>query len=154
MQSEHKIRTLAHQLVEIISVYTQSFAQWREDPTDLCRYERTHANLDLVRVLTDKAFPGGRGELGELLLCHSELKLLVLRRHMSRRAPAASSSRDDVDQQLHTLEARHADVVAALSAVCAQRSGLTASQASQSSRSAQIAREPATAEAVEPPPVA
>ncbi|MBL0421422.1 hypothetical protein JI739_13765 [Ramlibacter sp. AW1] len=117
--TELKIRTLAHQLSEILDVYASSFDHWREDPSDLGRYERTHANLDLVRVLTDKAFPGGRGELGELLLCHSELKLLVLRRHLARRAPPAP---DDPETDLRMLQARHDLLVANLRGLCAQRS--------------------------------
>lgn len=121
MQAEHKIRTLAHQLTEIIEVYARSFEEWRSDPSDLGRYERTHSNLDLVRVLTGKAFPGGRGELGELLLCHSDLKLLVLRRHMAQRVGAPA--RGEFDAALRTLQARHDALVAALRAVCAQRSG-------------------------------
>lgn len=119
MQAEHKIRTLAHQLAQILGVYAESFAQWQEDPSDLGRYERTHANLDLVRVLTEKAFPGGRGELGELLLCHTELKLLVLRRHMGR----AAASRDDGEGQLNELLARHARLVDNVRAICAHRGG-------------------------------
>ena len=125
MQAEHKIRTLAHQLAQILLVYAESFAQWQQDPSDLGRYERTHANLDLVRVLTEKAFPGGRGELGELLLCHTELKLLVLRRHMGR----AAAARDEGEGQLHELLDRHARLVENLRAICAQRSGLAAEPA-------------------------
>lgn len=125
MQAEHKIRTLAHQLAQILGVYAESFAQWQQDPSDLGRYERTHANLDLVRVLTEKAFPGGRGELGELLLCHTELKLLVLRRHMGR----AAVSRDDGEGQLQELLERHARLVDNVRAICAQRSGQAAEPA-------------------------
>jgi hypothetical protein len=80
MDNAHKIRTLAHQLVEILAVYGASLDQWRLAPSDVALYERTHANLDLVRVLAAKAFPGRRAELAELLSAHAELKFLVLRR--------------------------------------------------------------------------
>ncbi|MEJ7931603.1 hypothetical protein WG922_16635 [Ramlibacter sp. AN1015] len=118
---QHKSRTLAHQLTEIAAVYARSFAHWREDPADLSRYERTHANLELVRVLTEKAFPGGRGELGELLLCHTDLKLLVLRQHLVRRA--AVPAREDLEEQLLAGQARHDRLVAEFITLCANHSG-------------------------------
>lgn len=133
--TEHKIRTLVHQLTEIIGVYARSFEQWREDPSDLGRYERTHANLDLVRLLTEKAFPGGRGELGELLLCHSELKLLVLRRRLAARAQRPL---DSTEGALRALEARHRDAVASLSALCAQRSQPPAAPATCAATAARL----------------
>lgn len=131
MQSEHKIRTLAHQLAEILSVYARSLQDWREDPSDLGRYERLQGNLELVRVLTEKAFPGGRGELGELLLCHADLKLLVLRGHMGL-VPALS---DEPSAQLQGLLRRHGELVEALSLVCRQRSGPSTPSAALASAS-------------------
>lgn len=118
---EHKVRTLAHQLTDILDAYQESFGQWCQAPSDVGRYERTRANLDLVRVLTDKAFPGGRGELGELLLYHCDLKILVLRRHIARSSgqsvPAGS------DEQLDALRGRHDAILTALRVICRQRSG-------------------------------
>lgn len=118
---EHKVRTLAHQLADILDAYQDSFARWCQSPSDVGRYERTRANLDLVRVLTDKTFPGGRGEFGELLLYHSDLKILVLRRHLARSAgqcvPAGS------DEQLDVLRERHDAMLTALRVICRQRGG-------------------------------
>lgn len=118
---EHKVRTLAHQLADILDAYQESFARWCQTPSDVGRYERTRANLDLVRVLTDKTFPGGRGELGELLLYHSDLKILVLKRHIARSGgqdvPAGS------DEQLDTLRERHDAMLTALRVICRQRGG-------------------------------
>lgn len=121
MQAEHKIRTLAHQLTEILVVYARSFDSWRADPGDLAGHERAQSNLELVRVLTDKAFPGGRGEAAELLGCHAELKLLVLRLHMG--LPAAGSGSLDAQVQLANLLERHQALLNTLTAVCTQRSG-------------------------------
>lgn len=121
MQAENKFRTLAHQLSQILRVYADSFEQWRQEPSDVGRYERTHANLDLVRVLTDKTFPGGRGELGELMLAHADLKMMVLRRHMARQP--GDGGRNDFEAPLQALQTRHDDAVAALLSVCVQRSG-------------------------------
>ncbi len=124
MQTENKFRTLAHQLSQILRVYADSFEQWRQEPSDVGRYERTHANLDLVRVLTDKTFPGGRGELGELMLAHADLKMMVLRRHMARQP--GDGGRNDFEAPLQALQTRHDDAVAALLSVCVQRSGSNA----------------------------
>lgn len=126
MQTENKFRTLAHQLSQILRVYADSFEQWRLEPSDVGRYERTHANLDLVRVLTDKTFPGGRGELGELMLAHADLKMMVLRRHMTRQS--GDGGRNDFEAPLQALQTRHDDAVAALLSVCVQRSGSLARQ--------------------------
>ncbi len=122
MDNEHKIRTLAHQLVEILALYDASFDQWRCAPSDVALYERTHANLDLVRVIAGKAFPGAGGELGELLSAHSDLKLLVLRRHMSRlHRPAAAAG--DAQLLFHLQVERHEDALAALRSLCLQSCG-------------------------------
>ncbi|TFY98116.1 hypothetical protein [Ramlibacter rhizophilus] len=130
MQTEHEIRTLAHQVTEILVVYSRCFEQWRESPSDLARYERTHANLDLVRVLTEKALMGGRGELAELLACHTDLKLAVLRRHMGLPPPPLEPAHEE-QERFEALLQRHANHVAALAAVCAHRSGQTPAAAPQ-----------------------
>ncbi len=119
--SDHKQRSLVHQLVDILEAYQASFAQWCQQPGDVGRYDRARANLDLVRVLTDKAFPGGRGELGELLLYHGELKLLVLRRHIAR--GAGRSLPASAEEQLDTLRGRHDAMLTALRVVCGLRGG-------------------------------
>jgi hypothetical protein len=123
MDNEHKIRTLAHQLVEILAVYGASLDQWRLAPSDVALYERTHANLDLVRVLAGKAFPGRRAEVAELLCAHSELKLQVLRRYMGRRSHGPCDETPESDLQLHMLVERQEDAVAALRSLCLQRCG-------------------------------
>jgi hypothetical protein len=118
---EHKVRSLAHQLLEILEAYQASFAQWCQSPSDVGRYERTRANLDLVRVLAAKAFPAGRGEFGELLLYHGDIKILVLKRHIARSSgrPLLPAS----DEQLEALRDRHDAMVTALRVICRQRSG-------------------------------
>ncbi len=120
MLAEHKIRTLTHQLADILASYAESFDAWSRDPSDVSRYERTRANLDLVQVITEKAFPGGRGELGELLLYHGDLKLMVLRHHMAR----LSGKRAADWEAIGPLRLRHDAIVAALRSVCLARSGL------------------------------
>ena len=122
MDNEHKTRTLAHQLVEILAIYGASFDQWRLAPSDVALYERTHANLDLVRTLAVKAFAGRGSELGALLSAHGDLKLQVLRRYMSRRLPPAAED-DDAEMLLHLQVERHEDAVAALRARCLQSCG-------------------------------
>ncbi len=79
-----------------------------------------------MRVLTDKTFPGGRGELGELMLAHADLKMMVLRRHMARQP--GDGGRNDFEAPLQALQTRHDDAVAALLSVCVQRSGALARQ--------------------------
>lgn len=119
--ADHQQRSLARQLMDILDAYQASFERWSREPSDVGLYERTRANLELVRVLTDKAFPGGRGELGELLLVHGELKLLVLRLHIGRaaRRPPPSGAME----QLEALRGRHGATLTALRMVCRQRVG-------------------------------
>jgi len=109
--------------VEILAVYDASFDQWRCAPSDVALYERTHANLDLVRVIAGKAYPGADGELGELLSAHSDLKLQVLRRHMSRRLHRPAAAAGDAQMVLHLQVERHEDALAALRSLCLQRCG-------------------------------
>lgn len=120
MLDEHKIRTLAHQLADILASYADSFDAWRLDPADVGRYERTRANLDLAQVITAKAFPGGRGELGELLLYYGDLKLMILRQHMARRSGRKAPGWESIGP----LQSRHDAILKSLRAVCLARSGL------------------------------
>ncbi len=131
MDNEHKTRTLAHQLVEILSVYAASLALWRLAPSDVALYERTHANLDLVRVLGGKAFPGHRDVTADLLAAHTELKLQLLRRHMGRLHLHGAPDGGDAEMQLQGLVERHEDTVAALRALCLQSCGPEATGASR-----------------------
>lgn len=119
--ADHQQRSLARQLMDILDAYQASFARWSQEPSDVGLYERARANLALVRVLTDKAFPGGRGELGELLLLHGELKLLVLRLHIGRAASRPPPS--GALEQLEALRGRHGATLTALRMVCRQRVG-------------------------------
>ncbi|WP_041675748.1 hypothetical protein [Ramlibacter tataouinensis] len=126
MLAEHRVRSLAYQLTDALEAYGESFRHWCQSPSDIAKYQRADAQLQLVQLLVEQTFSTGRGEMSELSLYHLDIKILVLRRHLA--VQAGDPTRPGDDAQLEKLRGKHEAAIQALLQLCRQRSRVAVPQ--------------------------
>jgi hypothetical protein len=76
---------IALQVADTLDSYEATLDAWLVEPGNLVLYAKMSSQIEAARMMSSSALPSASGALAELLLAHTDLTFIVLKKHMVRR---------------------------------------------------------------------
>jgi hypothetical protein len=109
---------VAQQVADGLNRYQAIVDEWMLKPGNLDLYEKVCAEIDSVRVVSSSALPQATGALSELLVAHTNLTFIVLKKHLVRLGAI-----QDRDEQLASARDAHCVAVSEMASLCVRICG-------------------------------
>lgn len=104
---------IAQQVADALRLYQATLDHWVLTPGDLDQYSRLCSEVELIRALSASALPEVTGALTQVLVAHTDLTFIVLKKHLVRLGAIAENG----DRVAHVTET-HRAAVTEMSSLC------------------------------------
>jgi len=104
---------IALQVVDTLDAYEASVDAWLLEPGNFIFYQQLSSQIEQVRTMSSTALPRAAGALTDLLLAHTDLTFIVLKKHLVRLGALA-----DQGDQLANAVKRHQLTLSEMRSLC------------------------------------
>lgn len=109
-----KRNAIALQVADTLDSYEATLDAWLATPGNLILYGKLSSQIEAVRVMSASALPSATGALADLLLAHTDLTFIVLKKHMI----SLGELTDAREQQLAKARKRHHFTLSEMRSLC------------------------------------
>ena len=111
---------IARQIADGLDGYKATMEAWLATPGNLELYEKLSGQIESLRIMSSSALPRATGALADLLLAHTDLTFIALKKHLVR----LDALRPDADSgQLAKARERHEATLSDMRSLCVRSSG-------------------------------
>ncbi|HXD40096.1 MAG TPA: hypothetical protein VN649_06010 [Ramlibacter sp.] len=84
-------KAIALQVADTLDSYEAAVDAWLVEPGNLVLYQKLSSQIEVVRTMSSNGLPSATGALADLLLAHTDLTFIVLKKHLVKRGGPADS---------------------------------------------------------------
>ena len=106
---------IALQVADTLDSYQATVNAWIVEPGNLILYEKLSSQIELIKTMSSSALPSATGALADLLLAHTDLTFIVLKKHLVRLGVGAPTGKSD---QLTKATERFQSTVSEMRSMC------------------------------------
>ena len=87
---------IALQVADSLDSYEATMNAWLVEPGNLLLYRKLSTQIESIRMMSSSAMPQATGALADLLLAHTDLTFISLKKHLVKLGAGASDSGDQL----------------------------------------------------------